>query len=65
MQFVVTGPQENIMEQPLVMDARDSLEEVFGKSTPTAAGSRDAALWTKTRGTSAGSAGSGSASRLG
>ena len=47
--FVVIEPQENIMEQLLVTDARDSSEEVFEKNTSTAADSQEIAQWTRIR----------------
>jgi len=47
--FVVIEPQENIMVQLLVTDARDSSEEVFEKNTSTAADSQEIAQWTRIR----------------
>ena len=49
MQYVVIEPQENTMGLPLVMDAKDSLEEVFGKSMHTVVDFLGTALSTKTR----------------
>ena len=49
MPFVVIEPQENIMVQLLVTDARDSSEEVFEKNTSTAADSQEIAQWTRIR----------------
>ena len=46
---MVIEPQENIMEQLLVTDARDSSEEVFEKNTSTAADSQEIAQWTRIR----------------
>ena len=63
-QYAETEQLENIMGPPPVTDVRDSSEEASARSTPTAAGSPETALWTRTRGTSAGSADLGSASRL-
>ena len=54
MPFVVIEPQENIMEQLLVTDARDSSEEVFEKNTSTAADSQEIAQWTRIKETNAG-----------
>ena len=63
MLFVETELLGNIMELLPVMDAKVSSEEVSVRSMPTAAGLTETVWWTRTRGTSAGSADSRNVSR--
>lgn len=53
MQYVETEQPENIMVLPVVMDARDSSDEVYGKIMFIHADSIDNALLTRTRGINA------------
>ena len=63
MPSVGTGQLASTMELPHVMVAKASLEEVSERSMPTAVGFRAIAQWIRTKGTSAATADSESASK--